>query len=223
MIKIAPSILSADFSRLGEEINRAEVGGADLLHIDVMDGHFVPNITIGVPVVRSIRPVTDLPFDCHLMISNPVEHVDAFIAAGADIVTVHAEASDFKRALDLVKAQGVKGGVAIKPSTPLSSVSVVLESVDLLLIMTVNPGFSGQSFMSSVLPKVREAYELRSTADLDFDIGVDGGIKAGNAEMVAEMGADMLVSGSGVFSDDPVEGIRSIREAAEKGMKGRKR
>jgi len=201
MKKIAPSILSADFSRLGEEIAAVEIAGADWVHIDVMDGHFVPNITIGPPVVRSLRKVTRLPFDVHLMIEKPESYLDAFIDAGCNILTVHLEAaSHLHRTIHYIKERGILAGVSVNPATPLSLLEDILPDLDLLLIMTVNPGFGGQQFIANMLPKIRKAKEMISTVAPHVVIEVDGGINLDNISTVAQAGADILVAGSAVFS-----------------------
>ncbi|RLF50860.1 MAG: ribulose-phosphate 3-epimerase [Thermoplasmata archaeon] len=212
MTIIAPSILSADFSKLGEEIRAVEEAGAEWLHIDVMDGHFVPNITIGIPVVKSIRKVTDLFFDVHLMIDNPEKYIESFASAGADGITIHVEAC--KDPISVLKAIGenkCKAGISLKPATPLDTVKDILDHIDILLIMTVNPGFGGQKFMPEVLPKIRDARKLIDESGLDILLEVDGGICKDNAKMVREAGADVLVSGSFVFrSDDYRKAIESL-------------
>ena len=209
MVLVAPSILSADFSKLGEEIKAVEEAGADWLHIDVMDGHFVPNITIGPVVVKSIRPVTDLTFDVHLMIEEPAKYVDAFADAGADIITVHAECNGLEETAALIKKK-CRAGVALKPSTPLDSVKDIVDDIDMLLVMTVNPGFGGQKFMSSVLPKIEEARDIIGSRDIYLQ--VDGGINPENVAAVKEAGADVVVAGSAVFkSDDYGRAIKSLK------------
>jgi len=209
MVLVAPSILSADFSKLGEEIKAVEEAGADWLHIDVMDGHFVPNITIGPVVVKSIRPVTDLTFDVHLMIEEPAKYVDAFADAGADIITVHAECNGLEETVALIKKK-CRAGVALKPSTSLDSVKDIVDDIDMLLVMTVNPGFGGQKFMSSVLPKIEEARDIIGSRDIYLQ--VDGGINPENVAAVKEAGADVIVAGSAVFkSDDYGRAIKSLK------------
>jgi ribulose-phosphate 3-epimerase len=198
--QIAPSILSADFSRLGEEIKAVEKAGADLIHVDVMDGHYVPNITIGPGVVSSLRKTTGLPFDVHLMIEEPDRYIDAFVDAGSNIITVHAEAViHLHRTVQYIKGKGVKVGVSLNPSTPLSCVEEILPDIDLLLIMTVNPGFGGQKFISGMLPKIRKARELAQTRGLKMAIEVDGGVTAENIGTLAEAGADIFVAGAAIF------------------------
>jgi ribulose-phosphate 3-epimerase len=213
MIKIAPSILSADFADLGGEIGRVEAAGADLIHIDVMDGHFVPNLTIGPPVVAAIRKTTKLPFDVHLMITNPEEMVTPFIRAGADIVTVHAEtAPHLHRLLESIREQGAKAGVSLNPSTPLSAVEEVLDFADMVLLMTVNPGFGGQKFIPTMVDKIRRLSRMVEARKLAVDIEVDGGIIPDNARQVAAAGANILVAGSAVYgAPDMAAAIRSLR------------
>ena len=216
MIKIAPSILSADFSRLGDEIRAIERGGADYVHIDVMDGHFVPNITIGPLVVDAVRRVTDLPLDVHLMIENPDRYIPDFVKAGADIVTVHQEAvPHLHRTVQLIHSLGKRAGVSINPATPVSTLDVILEELDLVLIMSVNPGFGGQGFIPACLPKIEE---LRSQIDrrgLAVELEVDGGVKTDNIGLIAGAGADVFVAGSAVFGDaDYAATIARLKENA---------
>jgi len=197
---IAPSLLSADFGRLAEEVRAAEEAGADLLHVDVMDGRFVPNITIGPPVVAAIRKVARLPLDVHLMIVEPEKYVEAFAGAGADIITVHAEATaHLQRALAGIRDLGKKAGVSLNPATPLSAVEWVLQDADMVLIMSVNPGFGGQAFLPLSLGKIELLRSQITRARLDVDIQVDGGIKADNIGDVVAAGANVIVSGSGIF------------------------
>ncbi|MCX7921876.1 MAG: ribulose-phosphate 3-epimerase [Clostridia bacterium] len=219
MIKIAPSILSADFSKLGEDVKRVENAGADVIHIDVMDGHFVPNITIGSPVVKSLRKVTKLPFDVHLMIENPDAYVDSFVDVGADIITVHIEAcTHLNRTLQKIKQRGVKAGVALNPATPLSTLEWVLQDVDMVLLMSVNPGFGGQSYIEFVTEKIRELKSMIDKKGLSVDIEVDGGIDLTNIYRVTEAGANMIVAGSTVYNaPDTNEIIKSLKEKAFKG------
>jgi len=200
MVKIAPSILSADFSRLGDEIRAIEAGGADYVHIDVMDGHFVPNITIGPLLVDAARKVTDLPLDVHLMIENPDLYIPEFARAGADIITVHQEAVvHLHRTVQLIKSCGKKAGVSINPATPVSTLEVILEDIDLVLVMSVNPGFGGQSFIPSSLPKIEELRRQIDRRGLAVELEVDGGVKTDNIGQIVAAGAEVLVAGSAVF------------------------
>ncbi|USK35658.1 ribulose-phosphate 3-epimerase [Bacillus sp. F19] len=215
MIKIAPSILSADFSRLGAEIEDVERGGADYIHVDVMDGHFVPNITIGPLIVDAIRPVTKLPLDVHLMIENPDAFIGPFAKMGADIISVHAEACPhLHRTIQLIKSEGVKAGVVLNPHTPADVIKHVLDDLDLVLLMTVNPGFGGQSFIHSVLPKITEVAEMVKERGLQTEIEVDGGVNAETAKLCIEAGANVLVAGSAIYNQpDRMKAIREIRNA----------
>lgn len=216
MIKIAPSILSADFSKLGEEILRIERAGADLVHIDVMDGHFVPNITIGPPVVKSLKKVTGLLFDVHLMIENPDSYIDAFVDAGADIISVHAEACrHLHRTIQKIKQLGKKAAVALNPAASLSSVEWVLDDVDMVLIMSVNPGFGGQKYIEGVTRKIESLKSLIKTRGRNIDIEVDGGIDTDNIFDVTKAGANVIVSGSTIFSaKDTAKIIKELKENA---------
>lgn len=221
MVWIAPSILSADFSKLGADVKEVEEGGADWLHVDVMDGHFVPNISFGAPIMRSIAPLTKLPLDVHLMIENPENYIPEFAKAGASVITVHAEACvHLHRVVHLIKEQGVKAGVALNPGTPVSAIREVLEDLDLVLIMTVNPGFGGQAFIERTVHKIRETRELANSLGMkDLRIEVDGGIAADTAGKVVAAGADVLVAGSAVYgASDRAAAIRTIRESAERGI-----
>lgn len=213
--RIAPSILSADFSSLAAEIRSVETAGADWIHVDVMDGHFVPNITIGPLIVGAVRPVTSLPLDVHLMIENPEFFVPVFSEAGADVITVHVETGyHLFRTVDLIKQHGKKAGIALNPATPLTAVKHLMQVIDLLLVMTVNPGFGGQAFITSMNEKIREARKMIDSSGRAIDLEVDGGIKAGNARAVTEAGAEILVMGSEIFgSPDYVDKIREIRAA----------
>jgi ribulose-phosphate 3-epimerase len=200
MIKLAPSILSADFARLGEQVGEVAEAGADYIHIDVMDGHFVPNITIGAPVVASIRPVTGLPLDVHLMIEHPERYISQFVEAGADIITVHVEASPHLHAtIRAIKKLGVKAGVSINPPTPIGTVEEFLPHVDLVLVMSVNPGFGGQPFIPETLPRIAHIRKILNDRGLRAELEVDGGINADNAPDVVKAGADVLVAGNSIF------------------------
>ncbi|WP_425061028.1 Ribulose-phosphate 3-epimerase [Sporomusa carbonis] len=212
-IKIAPSILSADFSRLADEIEKIEQAGADLVHIDIMDGHFVPNLTFGPPVVAAIRKVTKLPFDVHLMVSNPQNLITPFVQAGADIITVHAEtAPHLHRLIQTIKEHGKQAGVSLNPSTPLTIVEEVLSDVDMILIMSVNPGFGGQQFIPNAANKITRLKAMLDERNLRVNIEVDGGINAATARQVVAAGANILVAGSAVYgASDPAQAIRAIR------------
>jgi ribulose-phosphate 3-epimerase len=217
MTKIAPSILSADFSKLGVEIAEVEKGGADYIHVDVMDGHFVPNITIGPLIVEAIKPITSLPLDVHLMIENPDDYIPAFADAGADIITVHQEASvHLHRTIQLIKNQGKKAGVVINPATPAETLRPILPDIDLVLIMTVNPGFGGQAFIENCVHKIEQVSAWRKKLGLHFEIEVDGGVNINTANLCTAAGADVLVAGSAVFKqDDRQAAMDAIRQAAE--------
>ena len=216
MKKIAPSILSADFCRLGDEIRAVEAAGADYIHIDVMDGHFVPNITIGPPVVAAVRKVTALPLDVHLMIANPDRYIADFAAAGADIIVVHAEASaHLHRSIQLIKSLGKRAGVSLNPATPLNCLEYVLADLDLVLLMTVNPGFGGQSFIEECLPKIRSLRAMLDKRGLEAELEVDGGVKIDNIARIAHAGADVFVAGSAVFgSGDYGATIKALKQKA---------
>jgi ribulose-phosphate 3-epimerase len=215
-VRIAPSILSADFARLADEVERLEAGGADLVHIDVMDGHFVPNITIGPLVVASLRRVTRLPLEVHLMIQDPDKYLPAFVDAGASTVLVHVEVlPHLQRTLQEIKRLGALAGVAINPSTPVAAVSDVLDDMNQLLVMSVNPGFGGQAFIPHSLPKVSAARRLLQAGGSSATIEVDGGVSPVNAAALVEAGATILVSGAAIFRDaDPAAAVRLLRDAA---------
>ena len=214
-VKIAPSILSADFSRLGEEIKAVQEAGADIIHIDVMDGRFVPNITIGPLVVSAIRSLTDLPFDCHLMIKEPERYVEAFAKAGADYITVHVEASiHLHRTIQQIKSLGCRAGAVLNPSTPLSSLDYILEDLDMVLLMSVNPGFGGQGFIPSCLRKIKELRQMIDERGLNVEIEVDGGVNSETISEVVKAGANILVAGSAVFGKkDYKRAIKELRDS----------
>lgn len=206
MIKIAPSLLSADFANLKEEIMKIEAGGADYLHLDVMDGKFVPNITFGPPVIKKLRTITNLPFDVHLMIENPERYIKDFVDAGADIITIHQEATThLHRTIQEIKSYGIKAGVSLNPATSLDTLEYILEDLDLVLIMTVNPGFGGQSFIKSMEGKIKSLRKIIDERNLDIILEVDGGIKLSNAVEVYNYGVDLLVAGSEIFHAENVE------------------
>jgi ribulose-phosphate 3-epimerase len=216
LIELAPSILSADFAHLAEQVARAQEGGATLVHVDVMDGHFVPNITLGPPVVKSLRKVTRLPLDCHLMIENPDEYIPAFADAGADWISVHQEACvHLNRTLQHIRDHGARAGVVINPATPVQSLTEVLEMVDYVLVMSVNPGFGGQKFLPSSLHKMRHLAEIRSQRNLNFRIEVDGGVALDTVVEVVRAGAEILVAGNAVFGKgDPKTNAEQLLKAA---------
>ncbi len=206
MIKISPSILSSDYGNLSSELKRMEACGADMLHIDVMDGHFVPNITLGAPIVKCIRKSSALPFDVHLMISDPYKYIPDFVNAGSDIITFHAEAdSDIEKTIDLILASGKKAGLSVKPKTPVEAVYPYLDKLSMVLVMTVEPGFGGQSFMEDMMPKVSAVRSEIDRRGLDVDIQVDGGINKDTISIAAKAGANVFVSGNAIFSSDDAE------------------
>ena len=202
-IQISPSILSDEFSQLGSEIKKLEQGGADLIHVDVMDGHFVPNLTIGPPVIKNLRKYTKLPFDVHLMISPVHEYIENYANAGADIITIHPEATEnLKESISLIKKFGKKVGVSLNPKTEIKTLIDEIHNIDLILVMSVNPGFGGQKFMPEVLNKIKELKTIKDKNQYHFDIEVDGGINFSNSKIVLEAGADILVSGTTVFKEN---------------------
>lgn len=216
MVEIAPSILSADFTRLGEEIALVKAGGATVLHVDVMDGHFVPNITIGLPVVRSIRKATDMIIDTHLMIERPGQYAVDFVKAGADMVSVHVEADvHLQRTLSAVRDAGARSGIAINPATPIECLSEALPFADFILLMSVNPGFGGQKFITTMIDKLRRLKEMISMRGLSTQIEIDGGIDRTNIREIAAAGANIVVAGSAVFSNgDPAGSVKGLLEEA---------
>ena len=213
MIKIAPSILSADFSNLKEQISLIEKGGADLIHLDIMDGHFVPNITFGAPVIKKLRKVTEIPFDVHLMIENPERYIGDFVDAGADIITVHQESTvHLHRLIQQIKSYGIKVAVSLNPATSLETIEFVLEDLDMVLIMSVNPGFGGQSFIPQCKEKIKRLKKMIDDKGLNVDIQVDGGVKLDNIKEIVDCGANVLVAGSAIFdSEDIVEATRNLK------------
>ncbi|RDY24873.1 ribulose-phosphate 3-epimerase [Romboutsia maritimum] len=216
MIKLAPSILSADFAKLLEEVKKVENAGCEYLHIDVMDGHFVPNITLGPAIVKSLRKDVNMVFDAHLMIENPDRYIKEFADAGCDLIVVHQEACrHLHRTIQNIKAHNVKAGVALNPATPIDTIKHVLQDIDMVLIMTVNPGFGGQSFIESMIPKIEELKELIDSKNLNVDIQVDGGIKPENVYKVVKAGANVIVAGSAIFnSNDISETVKLFRKNA---------
>ena len=216
MIELAPSILSADFAHLAEQVARAQEGGASVIHVDIMDGHFVPNLTIGPPVVKSLRKVTKLPLDCHLMIDNPDEFIPIFAEAGADWISIHQEATvHLNRSLQHIRDHGVRAGVVINPATPVGTLSEVLEMVDYVLVMSVNPGFGGQKFLPNSLHKMRHLAEIRAQRGLNYRIEVDGGVALDTVAEVVRAGAEILVAGNAVFGKgDPKTNAEQLLKAA---------
>ena len=218
MIKLAPSILSADFARLLEDVKKVEKAGCEYLHIDVMDGHFVPNITLGPAIVKSLRKDVNMVFDAHLMIENPDNYIKEFADAGCDIIVVHQEAcTHLHRTIQNIKSHGVKAGVALNPATPIETIKYVLEDVDMVLLMSVNPGFGGQSYIPVVTKKIKELRALIDETGLDIDIEVDGGVKPSNIAEVVNAGANVIVAGSAIFNAGNIdEAVKSLRENASK-------
>lgn len=215
MVKISPSILSADFARLGEEVQAVEQAGADYIHVDVMDGHFVPNITIGAPVVKALRPITSLPLDVHLMIENPDKYIPDFASAGADIITVHQEAVlHLHRTIQLIHSLGKRAGVSLNPATPVDTLELILAEVDMVLLMTVNPGFGGQSFIPFTLEKIARMRSMIERSGRNIELEVDGGVNAENIAEIAKAGADVFVAGSAVFNGkDYTRNLAALRTA----------
>jgi ribulose-phosphate 3-epimerase len=213
MVKIAPSILSADFSKLGEDIKDVENGGADYIHVDVMDGHFVPNITIGPLIVEAIRPVTKLPLDVHLMIENPDQYIEAFAKAGADYLTVHVEACPhLHRTIHYIKSFGVKAGVVLNPATPVEMIQHVIHDVDMVLLMSVNPGFGGQAFIPEVITKIKMLKKMIDEKGLNVEIEIDGGVNENTAKQCVEAGATVLVAGSAIYNQvDRAKAIAALK------------
>ncbi|OGU16188.1 MAG: ribulose-phosphate 3-epimerase [Ignavibacteria bacterium GWB2_35_12] len=220
-IKIAPSLLSANFANLADDVKKCEKGGADILHCDIMDGHFVPNITIGPLIVRAIKPITKLPLNCHLMIEEPEKYIDEFVNAGADYISIHVECQKhLHRTLSLIKSYNIKAGIALNPLTPLDYAFDAAEYCDFILLMSVNPGFGGQKFIKSTLKKCETLTNFLNKNKLEhIDIEVDGGIKIDNVADIVSAGANMLVSGSGVFEGDVISNIKQLRANAETAVK----
>lgn len=214
MLKLAPSILSADFGHLAEDVKKIEEGGADYIHVDVMDGHFVPNISFGAPVMKCLNGKTGLPYDVHLMIENPDKYIEDFVTPQTEYITVHQEAcTHLHRTVQNIKSKGMKAGVSINPATPVSTLECILPDVDLVLIMSVNPGFGGQKFIPGALEKVRELAEIKRARNLDFVIEIDGGITLDNIKEVMDAGVEMAVAGSAVFkAEDVVQRVRDFKK-----------
>ena len=214
MLKLAPSILSADFGHLAEDVKKIEEGGADYIHVDVMDGHFVPNISFGAPVMKCLNGKTDLPYDVHLMIENPDAYIEDFVTPQTEFITVHQEAcTHLHRTVQNIKSKGVKAGVSINPATPISTLECILPDVDLVLIMSVNPGFGGQNFIPGALEKVRALAEIKARTGLNFVIEIDGGISLDNVREVIDAGVEMVVAGSAVFkAEDVVERVKAFKK-----------
>ncbi len=217
MVQIAPSILAANFAALGEEIRAVEQGGASLLHVDVMDGHFVPNISIGVPVVASLHRATALPLDVHLMIERPERYIEAFAEAGADMISVHQEATPhLDRAVAMIRERGLSAGVVINPGTPVAALAEILDRVDFVLVMSVNPGFGGQKFIPAAIGKIQQLRDLRTRANYAYRIEVDGGVGPENVAELVRAGAEILVAGTSIFhTEDPAAAVRRMKQSAE--------
>jgi len=222
-VEIAPSILASDFARLADEIRKVEDGGADVIHVEVMDGHFVPNITLGIPVVASLRKATRLPLDVHLMIEQPEEYIEDFIEAGADRVLVHQEATaHLDRALEMIREHGAQAGAAINPATPVVMLSDVLDKLDTVLVMSVNPGFGGQKFIPNAFEKIRQLNQMRTRYNVSFRIEVDGGVDPENTAELAQAGANTFVAGTSIFhTPDPAAAARQLRKLATEALKQR--
>jgi ribulose-phosphate 3-epimerase len=216
MVEIAPSILAADFTRLGEQLTAVERGGAEIIHVDVMDGHFVPNISVGPFIVQAVRKATTLPIDCHLMIEDPDKYISDFVRAGASMISVHPETTyHLHRTLNLIHQSGCRAGVVLNPATPLGTIEEVIQEIDYVLVMSVNPGFGGQKFISSALDKVRRLRSMLSAHGSQASIEIDGGITSENADDVVVAGAEILVAGSSIFGQpDPAAAVQKLRQAA---------